>query len=74
MFDRRLPVVGVGVLYAAILSSDVPAKDWPQWGGQDGRNMVCEERGLAESFVPGEKSPQQRVGPTKADLTPEITT
>jgi outer membrane protein assembly factor BamB len=35
-----------------------PAKDWPQWGGQDGRNMVSEEKGLPESFAPGEKNPK----------------
>jgi outer membrane protein assembly factor BamB len=31
--------------------------DWPQWGGQDCRNMVSDVRGLPESFVPGEKRP-----------------
>ncbi len=32
-----------------------PAKDWPQWGGTAGRNMVSEEKGLPDSFEPGEK-------------------
>ena len=32
--------------------------DWPQWGGCDGRNMVSQETGLADSFVPGEKKPR----------------
>jgi outer membrane protein assembly factor BamB len=32
--------------------------DWPQWGGHDDRNAVSQEKGLPESFVPGEKDPQ----------------
>ncbi len=33
------------------------AGDWPSWGGADrGRNMVSGEKGLAETFKPGEKS------------------
>ncbi|MBM4019120.1 MAG: hypothetical protein FJ288_12470 [Planctomycetes bacterium] len=35
-----------------------PAADWPQWGGQPGKNMVSAEKGLPDSFVPGEKDPQ----------------
>ena len=31
------------------------AKDWPQWCGSDGKNMVSEEKGLPESFSPGQK-------------------
>jgi hypothetical protein len=38
-----------------LFSSIAPAKDWPQWGGTDARNMVSGEKGLPESFVPGEK-------------------
>ncbi len=37
---------------------DAPAKDWPQWGGSNGRNMVSQEKGLPDSFVPGEKDSQ----------------
>ncbi len=33
------------------------AKDWPQWGGTDDRNMVSGEKGLPDSFGPGEKKP-----------------
>jgi outer membrane protein assembly factor BamB len=29
--------------------------DWPQWGGQPGRNMVSAERGLPSWFAPGDK-------------------
>jgi outer membrane protein assembly factor BamB len=41
-----------------LYSIEVSAKDWPQWGGTDGKNMVSEETGLPESFVPGEKDTQ----------------
>ncbi len=58
MQHRRICTVGIGLLYAAVFLSDALAKDWPQWGGQDGRNMVSEEKGLPESFVPGEKNPK----------------
>ncbi|MCX5685248.1 MAG: PQQ-binding-like beta-propeller repeat protein, partial [Planctomycetota bacterium] len=41
-----------------LAASALPAADWPQWGGSDpGRNMVSAEKGLPESFVPGEKRP-----------------
>ena len=34
------------------------AADWPAWGGSDlGRNMVSNEKGLPDTFKPGEKSP-----------------
>ena len=31
------------------------AADWPQWGGRDTRNMVSDEKGIPESFDPGQK-------------------
>ena len=31
--------------------------DWPNWGGHDDRNMVSSEKGLPDSFVPGDKQP-----------------
>jgi len=40
-----------------VLCTGALAADWPQWGGRDGRNMVSDEKGLPESFVPGEKKP-----------------
>jgi len=50
---RLLPYI---VLFLA--ASALPAADWPQWGGSDlGRNMVSAEKGLPDSFVPGEKKP-----------------
>lgn len=42
----------------SLCGSAAPAADWPQWGGSDGKNMVSEEKGLPDSFVPGEKDPQ----------------
>ncbi|MBI5386734.1 MAG: PQQ-binding-like beta-propeller repeat protein [Verrucomicrobia bacterium] len=45
-------VLGAGL---SLLCMTAPAKDWPQWGGTFGKNMVSEEKGLPESFVPGEK-------------------
>ena len=38
-----------------LVSASAPAKDWPQWCGSDSKNMVSEEEGLPESFVPGER-------------------
>ena len=38
-------------------SASVTAKDWPQWGGTDDRNMVSSEKGLPDSFTPGKKKP-----------------
>lgn len=31
------------------------ADDWPQWGGDEHRNMVSQEKNLASSFTPGNK-------------------
>jgi len=33
------------------------AADWPQWCGSDAKNTVSSEKGLADSFVPGDKLP-----------------
>ena len=52
-------VVWIGLWFLSLTAS---AKDWPQWGGTDGKNMVSEEKGLPDSFVPGEKdSPAGRI-------------
>ena len=42
----------------ACLAANAPARDWPQWCGTDGKNMVSEEKGIPASFVPGEKDMQ----------------
>jgi outer membrane protein assembly factor BamB len=31
--------------------------DWPQWGGHDDRNLVSQEKGLPETFLPGKSQP-----------------
>lgn len=41
-----------------LLSPEALCKDWPQWGGSNSRNMVSREKGLPDSFVPGEKDTQ----------------
>ena len=50
----------VVLLCFALFVQPAPATDWPQWGGCDGRNMAAGETGLAETFVPGQKSPDGR--------------
>ena len=45
----------LGLLCLGLLSVGTLAKDWPQWCGSDSKNMVSEERGLPDSFVPGER-------------------
>jgi outer membrane protein assembly factor BamB len=50
--------VVVGWVGLWLLGSAARAKDWPQWGGTDGKNMVSEEKGLPDSFMPGEKDPE----------------
>lgn len=32
------------------------AADWPQWCGTDGKNMVSNEKGLPDTFEPGQKN------------------
>lgn len=46
------------------------AKDWPQWGGSNSRNMVSEEKNLPDSFVPGEKDSQ--AGQLKMETTKNV--
>ncbi len=50
-----LTLAGCSMLHLAPL--DVAAgRDWPQWGGDNSRNMVSDEKNLPESFTPGEKN------------------
>ena len=46
------------------------AADWPQWGRTDDRNMVSPEKGLPETFVPGDKDPKG--GGIKMDTTQNV--
>ncbi len=48
-------IAGMGLW---LWAPDAAGKDWPQWGGSDSRNMVSEEKGLPDAFVPGEKDTQ----------------
>ena len=57
---RSVTTIGVGLLMAVIYASGAAGADWPQWCGTDGKNMVSAEKGLPDSFVPGEKSSQGR--------------
>jgi len=51
------PVVRVRscLLLLALTAHSLRAGDWPQWAGSDAKNMVSPEKGLPESFTPGEK-------------------
>ena len=40
-----------GLVSMGLLSAG--AKDWPQWGGSDNRNMYSGEKGLPDRFEPG---------------------
>jgi outer membrane protein assembly factor BamB len=51
----------IAVLLAAAAASWVSAGDWPQWCGSNAKNMVSSEKGLPDSFVPGEKRPEGTV-------------
>jgi len=51
----RVTTTNLGFLLVVFVPLGVSAKDWPQWCGSDGKNMVSQETGLPESFVPGEK-------------------
>jgi outer membrane protein assembly factor BamB len=55
MRQTTATTTGVCLLGAIFTAPPAPAADWPQWCGTDGKNMVSPERGLPESFVPGEK-------------------
>jgi outer membrane protein assembly factor BamB len=47
--------VGAALLFGVTAAATVSAKDWSQWCGSDGKNMVSEEHGLPASFSPGRK-------------------
>jgi outer membrane protein assembly factor BamB len=47
----------IALLILACAPPSLPAGDWPQWAGSDAKNMVSPEKGLPDSFVPGEKKP-----------------
>jgi hypothetical protein len=56
--EQAMVWMGLAVLNLALDMTAAPgasAKDWPQWCGSDGKNMVSEEKGLPELFSPGRK-------------------
>jgi outer membrane protein assembly factor BamB len=54
---RRSALGLITMVIVACGASSSPAGDWPQWAGSDGKNMVSAEKGLPDSFVPGDKKP-----------------
>jgi len=55
MLHARRSLVCTGLAAWTVLCTATLARDWPEWGGSDGRNMVSDEKGLPEFFVPGDK-------------------
>lgn len=58
MLRSRWWRLGLGLVSAVALFSNSLAKDWPQWGGTNGRNMVSDEKRLPNSFEPGRREPK----------------
>ena len=58
LFDRLFSFSFV-LLFVLCASVSVLGADWPQWGGDSGKNMVSQEKNLPESFEPGEKKPNE---------------
>ena len=56
MHNRLRPTVILSLLCLLSCPRDASAKDWPQWGGTDARNMASEEKGLPDTFEPGKKT------------------
>jgi outer membrane protein assembly factor BamB len=51
--NLKLAIFSFSILAIAI--SSAKGDDWPQWGGDDTRNMVSDDKNLPASFVPGKK-------------------
>jgi len=54
MADKRVAAWVTAVCVAGLVSA-AAGKDWPQWGGQDSKNMVSDAKGLPDAFDPGER-------------------
>jgi outer membrane protein assembly factor BamB len=50
--------VCLGIVWALAPAPLARGADWTQWGGHTDKNRVSQEKGLPESFVPGDKDPQ----------------
>jgi outer membrane protein assembly factor BamB len=61
---------GLGWVGLGLVAWSASAKDWPQWGGTDGKNMISEEKNLPASFVPGEKD--SSAGRIKMETTKNV--
>jgi outer membrane protein assembly factor BamB len=70
MNTSQTPGKAFGFIVTLLISGNAVAGDWPQWGGTHGKNMVSEERGLPESFVPGEK--ESDAGRIKIDTAKNV--
>jgi len=53
----RVVSLCIFVFLAAGAAPSVCADDWPQWCGSNAKNMISPEKGLPDSFVPGNKLP-----------------
>ena len=62
--------IGLGLACLVALSALASAADWPQWGRTYDRNMISPEKGLPETFVPGEKDPKG--GGIRMDTTQNV--
>ena len=51
----RAAALIVCLLMLATTALSLQAGDWPQWAGSNAKNMVSQEKGLPETFTPGEK-------------------
>ena len=58
MCSTRLAMLALTCLGVIVLGPEAWAADWPQWGGTPSKNMVADEKGLPDSFVPGTKDSQ----------------
>ena len=67
MNQFRASIFIASLILPLVLACTAEAKDWPQWGGDNSRNMVSDEKDLPESFTPGEKdSKTGRINPATA--------
>jgi len=49
------------LIFSVLLITNLPAADWPTWGGDATRNMVSFETGLDFDFEPGEMNDDESV-------------
>ncbi|HET6247698.1 MAG TPA: PQQ-binding-like beta-propeller repeat protein [Tepidisphaeraceae bacterium] len=49
---HRLSLLAIALLLGVFITSQASGDDWPQWGGNLGRNMVSSEKNLPDTFAP----------------------